>query len=219
MESPVGEREEGGRGREEGGRREGGGREEGEGRERGGREEGERRERGGRRGSGRKEKGGREGGREGSRQKEEGKERRREEVYTIIQVLCLHFGMFKINIYKVDRQADRQTATQTDRRTDRQTDTPGRGGVPGFPPKVITGTDLRLDKVEGEGIPISVRSSADPYFFCCGEGREERMTSWSYTVRMVTGVRRRGEERRLVKQGSLEGSGTCLDIFKGFYIF
>ena len=92
-------------------------------------------------------------------------------------------------------------------------DTPGRGGVPGFPPKVMTGTDLRLDKVEGEGTPISVRSSADPYFFCCGEGREEQMTSWSYTVRMVTGIRKRGEERRLVKQGSLEGSGTCLDIF------
>ena len=33
------------------------------------------------------------------------------------------------------------------------------------------GTDLRLDRAEGEGTPISVRSSADPYFFCYGGGK------------------------------------------------
>ena len=97
-------------------------------------------------------------------------------------------------MYKVDRKTDRQT--------DRQTNTPGRGGVPGFPPKVIMGTEVRVDWPEGKGLPISVKSSADPYFLCLwgGEGRKNNI---------MEPYRWDGQREQEERRGKKEGSGAA----------
>ena len=72
------------------------------------------------------------------------------------------------------------------------------------------GTEVRVDWPEGKGFPISVKSSADPYFLCLwgGEGRKNNIME-PYSWMVNESRRKEGERKRGLGQPRFKALLAC----------